>query len=80
MLEVLNSIPINIWSVAVGSAVGSIIAFGGVLISNRSHTKRLRIQLEHDSELKAIERKAAMRREVYLNAVEELVRANVYLG
>ncbi len=75
MLEVF-SIPINILSVA----MGSIIAFGGVLISNRSHTKRLKIQLEHDSELKAIERKAAMRREVYLNAVEELVRACCYLG
>jgi len=38
------------------------------------------MQLKHDSELKAIERKAIMRREVYLNAAEELVRANSYLG
>lgn len=76
MLELLKNIPINIWSVV----LGSIIAFGGVLISNRSQSKRLTIQLSHDSELKAIERKAAMRREVYLNAAEELVRANSYLG
>lgn len=76
MLEILKSLPITIWSVA----VGSLIAFGGVLISNRSHIKRLKIQLEHDSKLKAIERKAAMRREVYLNAAEELVRASSYLG
>ena len=76
MLELLKSIPINIWSVV----LGSIIAFGGILISNWSHTKRLKIQLKHDSEFKAIERKAVMRREVYLNAAEELVRANSYLG
>jgi len=76
MLELLKSIPINIWSVV----LGSIIAFGGILISNWSDSKRLKIQLKHDAELKAIERKALMRREVYLNAAEELVRANSYLG
>ena len=76
LLGVLNSIPIIIWSVA----VGSLITLGGVLISDRNHTKRLKIQLAHDSELRAIERKATMRREVYLKAAEELVRANNYLG
>lgn len=76
MFELINSIPINIWSVA----LGSMIAFIGILISNWNHNKRLTIQLNHDSELKTIERKAVMRREVYLNAVEELVRANSYLG
>ena len=76
MLEIIRSIPINIWSVV----LGSIIAFGGVLLSNRNQSKRLAIQLKHDSELRAIERKAVMRREVYLNAAEELVRANSYLG
>ncbi len=76
LFDAFKSIPINIWSVV----LGSIIAFGGVLISNKSHAKRLKIQLEHDSKLKAIERKATMRREVYLNAAEELVRANSYLG
>ncbi len=76
MLKTLESIPANIWSVV----LGSIIAFGGVLISSRSQSKRLKIQLKHDSELKAIERKVVMRREVYLNAAEELVNANSYLG
>jgi hypothetical protein len=60
--------------------LGSTIALSGVLISNRSHAKRLKIQLKHDFELKAIERKAVMRRDVYLKAAEELVRANSYLG
>jgi hypothetical protein len=50
------------------------------LISNWSNSKRLKVLLKHESELKAIERKADMRREVYLNAAEELVRANNYLS
>lgn len=76
MPELFKSIPITIWSVA----LGSLIAFAGVLISNRSHFKRLKIELKHETKLKTIERKAAMRKEVYLNAVEELVRASSYLG
>ena len=76
MLELLKNIPISIWSVA----LGSLIAFVGVLLSNLSQAKRLKIQLDHDSELRAIERKAAIRRDVYLNAAEELVKANSYLG
>lgn len=75
-LEFINSIPINIWSVV----LGSMIAFGGILISNWNQNKRLAAQLNHDSQLKTIERKAVMRREVYLSAVEELVKANNYLG
>jgi len=76
LLDLFPSIPTTIWSVA----LGSIIAFGGVLLSNRSNTKRLELQLEHDLKIKSIERKAAMRSEVYLNAAEEIVRANSYLG
>ena len=76
MLEFLKSIPDSIWAVA----VGSIIAFVGVLISNKNQIKQLEIQLNHEKELKSIERKYVLRREVYLNAAEELVRANTYLG
>ncbi len=67
MLGLLPKIPINIWSVV----LGSMIAFGGILISNWSNSKRLKLQLNHESELKAIDRKVAMRRDVYLNAAEE---------
>lgn len=76
MIEVLGSIPTVIWSVM----LGSLITFLGVLISNRENRKRLEIQLKHDAEIKIIERKASMRREVYLSAAEELVKANNYLG
>ena len=76
MLKLLNTIPVNIWSVV----LGSIIAFGGVLISNWSQSRRLKIQLKHDAQINAIDRKSDLRKEVYLSAAEELVRANYYLG
>ncbi|PCJ32607.1 MAG: hypothetical protein COA90_02235 [Gammaproteobacteria bacterium] len=76
MFESLNSIPIAIWSVA----LGSLITLLGVLISNINNRKQLEIQLKHDAEIRTIERKAAMRREVYLSAAEELVKANNYIG
>ena len=76
MNEELNSIPIDVWLVILGSSIALI----GVLISNRNNRKQLEIQLKHDAEIKKIERKASMRREVYLKAAEELVNANRYIG
>lgn len=76
MIDILKTIPISIWSVV----LGSLIAFSGVLISNWNNTRRLKIQLRYDAEIKAIDRKATLRRDVYLTAVEELVKANSYLG
>lgn len=76
MFEMLKSVPITIWSVA----LGSLITLGGVFITNWYQTKRLKIQLKHDLDLKAIERKAIMRRDVYLNLAEELVKASSYIG
>lgn len=76
MIEFLRDIPTAIWSVT----LGSFITFLGVLISNSNNRKRLEIQLDHDAGLKKIERKASIRREVYLSATEELVKANNYLG
>jgi hypothetical protein len=76
LIEIFQNIPAVIYSVT----LGSLIAFLGVLISNRENRKRLEIQLKHDESIKIIERKASMRREVYLNAAEELVKTNHYLG
>lgn len=76
MIELIKEIPLNILSVA----LGSLIALGGVVITNRNHSKRLEIQLSHDREVKTLERKTSMRKEVYLTAVEELVKANGFLG
>ena len=76
LITFLRSIPDVVWS----ALIASILTLSGVLISNRSHTKRLRIQLQHDAAEKAMERTATLRREVYLHAAEELTKANSYLG
>lgn len=74
--EIFHSISDVVWS----GIIASILTLSGVLISNGSNTKRLRIQLQHDSSEKAIERTATLRREVYLRAAEELTKANSHLA
>lgn len=71
-----HSVPDVIWS----GVIASILTLGGVLVSNRSNTKRLRIQLQHDAAEKSKERTATLRRDVYLQAVEELTKANNHLA
>jgi hypothetical protein len=72
----LNSVPDVVWS----GVIASVLTLSGVLLSNRSNTTRLRIQLNHDATEKEKERTANLRREVYLEAVEELTRANSHLA
>lgn len=72
----LTSIPDVIWS----GVIASLLTLGGVLLANRSSTTRLKIQLEHESQEKAKQRRAELRKEVYLVAAEETVRANAYLA
>lgn len=72
----ITSIPDVIWS----GVIASVLTLSGVLISNWSNSNRHKAQLKHDSDEKAKERKANLRREVYLLAAEELVKANNHLG
>lgn len=76
LLCLLRSIPDVVWS----GIVASVLTLSGVLLSNRSNTYRLKIQLQHDAAEKAKERTAALRREAYLRTAEELVRLNVHLA
>lgn len=76
VIEFILSIPNVVWS----GVIASMLTLGGVLISNRSNTTRLRIQLQHDAIEKARDRTAILRREVYLCAVEELTKANSHLA
>lgn len=71
----LKSVPDVVWS----GVLASVITLSGVFLTNRSHTKRLRIQLQADAVEKDKERVSNMRREVYLKAAEELTRAMNYL-
>ena len=71
-----SNIPDVIWS----GLIASFLTLSGVFLSNRSNSNRLRDQLKHDSEEKDKERKNALRREIYLVAAEEMVKANVHLS
>lgn len=72
----IASVPDVIWS----GVIASVLTLSGILIANGSNTKRLRLQLKHDVEQKDKERLAALRKEVYLQAPKEAVKAMAYLG
>jgi len=67
VIDFLRSISDVIWS----GIIASCLTLGGVLISNRSNTVRLRIQLDHESVEKSKERIVSVRREIYLKATDE---------
>lgn len=75
ILKLLGKVPDVVWS----GIIASLLTFIGVMLSNGSNTKRLKIQLNHDAEEKAKERTAILRRDVYLKAFEELNRVNTKL-
>ncbi len=79
----INSVPAVIWSGAIGAVLASVISYFGVRSANASSLERLRVQhendareaikqREHDAKQKEEDRKAAIRREVYTKAVEEV--------
>jgi hypothetical protein len=68
--------PDVIWSGVLAAA----LAFGGVILSNWINSKNIKRQLEHDALERDRERKASLRKEVYLPAAEELTKAQSYLS
>ena len=50
------------------------------MLSNRSNTNRLLLQLKHDSEEKSKERHAKVRHDVYLQIAEQASKAGSHLG
>lgn len=69
-------VPDVIWSAIVASG----ITFLGVMLSNRSNTNRLVLQLNHDASEKSKEKTSNLRREVYLKVVEDIEVTNVHIG
>lgn len=68
IVELVRNIPHTIWA----SFGGAAMALMGVLLSNFSTTRRLKIQLEHDARQKEKDRLLLMRREIYLKTMSEL--------
>lgn len=57
----------------VGVVIAAMAAFLGVYVTHCGHERRFRRQLEHDKELKRIEREMALRKEIFLDAAEAIV-------
>ena len=76
VLSYLSKIPDVVWSGLLASA----LTLAGVMLSNRSNTKRLIKQLSHDSEEKEKDRINSLRRDVYLKAAEEMAKVSSYFG
>ena len=55
-----------------GVLIGSLLTIIGVVLTNISNTKRLKIQHEHERELRNTERDLNMRREIYMDAMEAI--------
>lgn len=68
LLKLIEKIPATFW----GVVVGSFFTIIGVVLTNLSNSKRLRIQLEHDRDLKKHERELTLRKEIYLAAAEAI--------
>jgi hypothetical protein len=75
-VEATSSMPAVIWSGVIGSGMTLL----GVLLVNKSNNNRHKMQLKHESDEKAKDRLATLRKEVYLLAVEEMVKASDFLG
>jgi len=68
----LNSIIENIPPAFYGVIIGALLTIIGVLLTNSSNTKRLRIQHEFEREIRNKERDLNLRRDVYMDAMEAL--------
>jgi hypothetical protein len=76
MLNQINLIPDVVWS----GLIASTITLLGVFVMNLGNDSRLRLQLKHDSNEKERVRAADLRRDVFLPAAEELIKAMNFLG
>ena len=72
----LKAVPNVVWS----GIVASCITLLGVMLSNGSNTKRLKLQLDHDAREKSKDKVNNLRKEVYLKAVEDIEATNIHLS
>ncbi|WP_238692069.1 FUSC family protein [Xanthomonas arboricola] len=70
------SIPTVVWSGIIAAA----ISLAGVLLSNWSTSRRLRMQLQHDAAEKLKDRLGSLRKEVYLQLYSDITALQGHLG
>lgn len=78
--EALFGLPVLFWSGIVTAGMTLVGTLGAVVATNFGNTKRLKLQLEHDTTEKAKERLLTMRRELYMQAVAANVSGLAYFG
>lgn len=74
--SLIRAVPDVIWSAIVASG----ITLFGVMLSNRSNTSRLVLQLNHDASEKSKEKISNLRHEVYLKVIEDIEITNIHIG
>ncbi len=74
--SVIQNIPQTVWTALMGSGFTLL----GVIFANRHSRKQLKTQLAADSDEKAKQRRAELRKAVYLEGAEELVKANTVIS
>ena len=77
--QFLQEIPGAVWGV-IGTAIGVIGTLSATYLSNSSNDDRFDRQLTHDAQEKAKDRAAELRRSVYLDAADQLIAVNAFLG
>lgn len=63
-----------------GILVGSLFTTIGVILTNASNTKRLRLQHDHEQFLESKERDVSLRRDTYMSAIEAISAGMVAVG
>lgn len=78
----MSSLPFwqNLISVVIGGGIGALGTLKAISLSNSNQEKNLSIRLEHESKEKLKQRKAELRREVYLEAAEAIAGVESFLG
>ena len=75
-VEIVAMVPGTFW----GVIIGSFFTLGGVVLSNRASDGRLRAQFEYERELRNRDRKLALRKDIYLAALEAISAALESVG
>ena len=87
----LDRVPAVVWSGVIGAMIAAGISYFGIRSANSSSLDRLKLQHEqdekeadkqrdHDALQKAEDRKAAIRREVYIEAIEQAHNLIAHIG
>lgn len=76
LLSFLENLPSAIY----GIIIGSLLTIIGVILTNASNTRRLRLQHDHERKLEDKARDLNLRRDVYMQAMEAIAAGLVAIG